>query len=126
MHHRHGNRAARRPAFVGKTEIGRTANSLAEDIAEAQRVDEGRGMLDFARGPDDSRLAIGLNTVLTTTAIKDDRNKRLSQERRRGQNFGAQVFDKALARPRIVDIAATAIMRTGVEAGLPPSIKISS
>src|SRR5262249_60691499 len=61
VHERHHDRRVRSAAGIGEAEIALGADGFAEAIAEAERVDQRRGVLDLAGYADDRGLAIALD-----------------------------------------------------------------
>jgi hypothetical protein len=63
VHQRDHDRSVRPAPCVAEGEIGFGTDRLTVMIAEAQRVDERRGMLDFTVETNDRGLAIGFDSL---------------------------------------------------------------
>ena len=101
MHHGDGDRGPGTTPGVGERQVGRAAHGVAEHVAEPESVDERRAVLDLARGADHGRLAVGLNGVPASRHFDQLGNQEVAQAGSHVQDGRSEVFDEALAGPRV-------------------------
>ena len=92
----------RRSAGVAEREVGLGSDRLTIVVSEAQRVDQGRGVLELAIETDDRRLAIAFDRSARSDGVDDHLRQRLAEDRSNFVDGGLQILDIAEAGPRVL------------------------
>ncbi|VVE75202.1 hypothetical protein PCA31118_04941 [Pandoraea captiosa] len=102
VNHRHRHQRARADARVRERQERRAVHRAAEQIAEAQGVDDGRSMFDFTVRAHDSGFAVGLDTLAGHEFDQPLRHER-AERRCEAKDLRAQILHETLAGPRVAN-----------------------
>ncbi|MNF22151.1 hypothetical protein D3C84_26990 [compost metagenome] len=101
VHHRDLDRGARAAALVGEAQVALGLDRFAVVVAEAQGMDDRRSVLDFTVGANHGGLAVGFDLVGTADDADQALDHHGTQVRAVGADLRFEVFDEAIADPRV-------------------------